>query len=137
MRRRGPKRLAAETVSQAEADGYTLLASQPAPITTAPLLPSREFLTGPRCTSTMRKMLEAEIVVLRHQLNVLRRKSPKRPTFGNIDRLIFAGLYGLAAEGADRLGDREARNRNPLAVAPENFVRPDSRNDAESAHHST
>jgi hypothetical protein len=33
--------------------------------------------------------------VLRHQLNVLRRKSPKRPTFGNIDRLIFAGLYGL------------------------------------------
>ena len=30
--------LAAETVSEAEADGYTLLASQPAPITTAPLL---------------------------------------------------------------------------------------------------
>jgi len=38
---------------------------------------------------------EAEILVLRHQLNVLRRKSPKRPTFGGIDRLIFAGLYGL------------------------------------------
>jgi hypothetical protein len=36
--------------------------------------------------------LEAEILVLRHQLNVLRRKSPKRPTFGNIDRLIFAGV---------------------------------------------
>jgi hypothetical protein len=34
--------------------------------------------------------------VLRHQLNVLRRKSPNRPTFGNIDRLIFGGLYGLA-----------------------------------------
>ncbi len=30
--------LAAETVSEAEPDGYTLLASQPAPITTAPLL---------------------------------------------------------------------------------------------------
>jgi hypothetical protein len=29
-------------------------------------------------------------------VNVLRRKSPKRPTFGNIDRLIFAGLYSLA-----------------------------------------
>jgi hypothetical protein len=43
-----------------------------------------------------RASLEAEILVLRHQLNVLRRKSPKRPTFGNIDRLIFAGLYGLA-----------------------------------------
>ena len=43
-----------------------------------------------------RASLEAEILVLRHQLNVLRRKSPKRPTFGNIDRLIFARLYGLA-----------------------------------------
>ena len=30
--------LAAETVSEADPDGYTLLASQPAPITTAPLL---------------------------------------------------------------------------------------------------
>jgi hypothetical protein len=36
--------------------------------------------------------------VLRHQLNVLRRKSPKRPTFRSIDRLIFAGLYGLAPD---------------------------------------
>src|SRR6201981_3414310 len=43
-----------------------------------------------------RVSLEAENTILRHQLNVLRRKSPKRPTFGNIDRLIFAGLYGLA-----------------------------------------
>src|SRR5262249_22940607 len=42
-----------------------------------------------------RASLEAEILLLRHQLNVLRRKSPKRPTFGSIDRLIFAGLYGL------------------------------------------
>jgi len=40
--------------------------------------------------------LEAEILVLRHQLNVLRRKSPKRSTFGKFDRLIFARLYGLA-----------------------------------------
>jgi len=43
-----------------------------------------------------RASLEAEILVLRHQLNVLRRKSPKRSTFGRIDRLIFAGLYSLA-----------------------------------------
>src|SRR5262249_61621048 len=43
-----------------------------------------------------RAALEVEILVLRHQLNVLRRKSPKRLAFGNIDRLVFAGLYGLA-----------------------------------------
>jgi Protein of unknown function (DUF4238) len=43
-----------------------------------------------------RVSLEAENVILRHQLNVLRRKSPKRPTFGMLDRLIFAGLYRLA-----------------------------------------
>ena len=43
-----------------------------------------------------RASLEVEILVLRHQLNVLRRKSPKRPTFCRIDRLMFAGLYRLA-----------------------------------------
>ena len=40
-----------------------------------------------------RASLEAENVILRHQLNVLRRKSPKRPTFGMLDRLIFACVY--------------------------------------------
>src|SRR6202795_714402 len=43
-----------------------------------------------------RASLEAENTILRHQLNVLRRQSPKRPTFGMLDRLIFAGLYRLA-----------------------------------------
>jgi hypothetical protein len=47
--------------------------------------------------------LEAEILVLRHQLNVLRRKSPKRLAFGNIDRLVFAGLYRLAPGVLDAL----------------------------------
>jgi hypothetical protein len=40
--------------------------------------------------------LEAEIVALRHQLNVLRRKSPKRLAFSNFDRLIFASLYRIS-----------------------------------------
>src|SRR6478672_12479079 len=40
--------------------------------------------------------LQAEILTLRHQLNVLRRKSPQRLTFTRIDRLVFAGLYRLA-----------------------------------------
>src|SRR3977135_1799090 len=43
-----------------------------------------------------RVSLEAENTILRHQLNVWRRKSPKRPTFGMLDRLIFAGLYRFA-----------------------------------------
>jgi hypothetical protein len=43
-----------------------------------------------------RASLEAEILVLRHQLNVLRQKSPKRVVFTEVDRLLFAGLYHLA-----------------------------------------
>jgi transposase InsO family protein len=43
-----------------------------------------------------RTSLEAEILTLRNQLNVLRRKSPKRLAFSNFDRLVFAGLYWIA-----------------------------------------
>ena len=42
-----------------------------------------------------RASLAAEILVLRHQINILRH-SPKRQTFSAMDRLIFAGLYRLA-----------------------------------------
>ena len=40
--------------------------------------------------------LEAEILTLRHQLNVLRRKAPKRLAFSTFDRLVFASLYRMA-----------------------------------------
>ena len=43
-----------------------------------------------------RASLLAEILVLRHQINIQRRHLPARQTFGPIDRLIFAGLYRLA-----------------------------------------
>src|SRR5450759_2523472 len=43
-----------------------------------------------------RASLADEILVLRHQINILRRNSPKRQTFSAMDRLIFAGLYRLA-----------------------------------------
>jgi hypothetical protein len=42
-----------------------------------------------------RASLEAEIVTLRHQLNVLRNKSPRRLAFSNFDRLVFATLYRI------------------------------------------
>jgi hypothetical protein len=50
-----------------------------------------------------RAALEAEILVLRHQLNVLRRKSPNRLAFSNIDRLVFTGLYRLSPNVLDGL----------------------------------
>jgi hypothetical protein len=45
-----------------------------------------------------RASLQVEILVLRHQLNVLRRKSPARITFTGIDRLMFAAFYRLAPD---------------------------------------
>ena len=56
-----------------------------------------EFLTmvlhsaGSRFKSRAR--LEGENLVLRHQLNVLRRKAPKRARLTNADRLLFVCLY--------------------------------------------
>jgi transposase InsO family protein len=43
-----------------------------------------------------RASLEAENLALRHQLNVLRRQSPRRRAFNTLDRLVFAGLYQFA-----------------------------------------
>ncbi|WP_244430778.1 hypothetical protein [Methylocystis sp. ATCC 49242] len=60
-----------------------------------------------------RASLEAEIVALRQQLNVLRRKSPKRPTFSTLDRLIFVGLYLIAPRLTDALA----------IVTPETVIR--------------
>jgi hypothetical protein len=50
-----------------------------------------------------RAALEAENLVLRHQLNVLRRKSPKRVALSSIDRLLLVGLYRLAPGVLDAL----------------------------------
>src|SRR5260370_30155060 len=40
-----------------------------------------------------RARLEAEILVLRQQINVLRRRTPKRPRLNNADRFLFVWLY--------------------------------------------
>jgi Integrase core domain len=50
-----------------------------------------------------RASLQAENLVLRHQLNVLRRKSPRRITSSAIDRLLFVGLYALVPSVLDAL----------------------------------
>jgi transposase InsO family protein len=50
-----------------------------------------------------RAALESEILVLRHQLNVLQRKSPKRVALNSIDRLVLVGLYSLAPGVIDAL----------------------------------
>jgi putative transposase len=39
--------------------------------------------------------LEAEIIMLRHQLNVLRRRVPSKPRLAVADRLLFVWLYRL------------------------------------------
>src|SRR5512139_2916405 len=42
-----------------------------------------------------RARLEAEIVMLRHQLNVLRRRAPSKPKLATADRLLFVWLHRL------------------------------------------
>jgi hypothetical protein len=60
-----------------------------------------------------RASLEAEILTLRHQLNVLRRKSLKRLVFSNFDRLVFARLYRIAPRIVNAL----------VIVQPETVIR--------------
>jgi hypothetical protein len=69
-----------------------------------------------------RASLEAEILTLRHQLNVLRRKSPKRLTFSNFDRLVFAILYGFAPRVLNALAIVEPETVNPTSLLPHQFA---------------
>jgi transposase InsO family protein len=50
-----------------------------------------------------RARLEAEILVLRHQISILRRKAPRRVLLTSIDRLIFVWLYRLVPTTLDAL----------------------------------
>ena len=55
-----------------------------------------------------RASLEAEILILRHQLNIQRRQSLKRLNFSTLDRLIFVGLVSFGAKYSRGSGDFEA-----------------------------
>jgi hypothetical protein len=46
-------------------------------------------------TLQSRARLEAEILVLRHQLMILRRRAPPKPRLRVVDRVIFLWLYRL------------------------------------------
>ena len=60
-----------------------------------------------------RRSLEGEVIALRHQLNVLRRSTRKRPTLKSFDRLIFILLYRLAPTVLDAV----------TIVRPETIIR--------------
>ena len=62
-----------------------------------------------------RVSLEAEILILRHQLNIQRRHQPKRLAFSAMDRLMFVGSYRLVPKYHQGADDCEAGYRDPLA----------------------
>lgn len=61
-----------------------------------------------------RARLEAEIVMLRHQLNVLRRRGPPKPKLTIADRLPFVWLYRLFLS-VGCCGDCPPGDRRPMA----------------------
>src|SRR3984893_8747714 len=60
-----------------------------------------------------RASLEAEVLTRGHQLNVLRRKAPKRVAFRHFDRLALSTLYRIAPGVLDAL----------VIVKPETVIR--------------
>lgn len=60
-----------------------------------------------------RARLEAENLTLRHQINILRRTAPRRPSLTNVDRFVFVWLYRLIPKTLDALA----------IVRPETIVR--------------
>src|SRR6266480_5096426 len=62
-----------------------------------------------------RRQLEAEILVLRHQLNVLRQRAPRRLHLRWADRALFIWLYRRCPRILDAIYDRQARDRCALA----------------------
>jgi hypothetical protein len=53
------------------------------------------FLHIPVSSFKTQARLEAEILLLRHQLNVLRRQVPSKPRLTVADRVIFVWVYRL------------------------------------------
>ena len=62
-----------------------------------------DLWNGDRPAAVTSCALEAEILILRQQINVLRRTRPKRPPFISIDRLILGGVCRLFPKMYDAL----------------------------------
>jgi hypothetical protein len=60
-----------------------------------------------------RRRLEAENLVLRHQVNILRRRAPRRLWLSRADRLAFVWLYRLCAAVVDAV----------VVIRPETLIR--------------
>ena len=72
-----------------------------------------QLLLAIRSRFTRRARLEAENLLLRQQLAVLRRKSPKRVRLWHIDRLLLVWLYRLYPSLLDAI----------IIVQPETVIR--------------
>jgi hypothetical protein len=62
-----------------------------------------------------RAALQTEVLTLRHQLNVLRRRAPKRVTVSNIDRLVFGGSITWLPEVLDAVKILKPEDHHQMA----------------------
>jgi hypothetical protein len=62
-----------------------------------------------------RAALEAENLVLRQQVNVLRRRTPNRPHLNNTDRFLFVWLYHWFPSVLEVVADCQAGDHHSLA----------------------
>jgi predicted RNase H-like nuclease len=61
-----------------------------------------------------RAALQTEVLALRHQLNVLRRRAPKRIAVSNIDRLV-CGALSPGSRGVGRGENPQAGDHHQMA----------------------
>ena len=80
------------------------------------------FLHVPVSPFKTQARLEAEIVLIRHQLSVLRQRAPSRPRLTVEGRLLFVWLYRLFPsvfesrdDGVERCHDYQAGDDRPVA----------------------
>src|ERR1700731_1328871 len=79
--------------------------------------PLQSDLVGVRRAVPIERALEAENLVLRQQINILRRTAPKRPSFGSIDELLQRDPNALIV-GQGRANSTCGAGRWPNSTEP-------------------